>query len=113
MNYQPSRTGEGFKDDPEYKYGQYELNGTTQQIPIEKTQNFKQAGELYRSFSAENQVHLIEAIGYDLKKVKSYEIRSIVVSYLYKADKDYGRRVARIADVKLNDAKRLADSYTD
>ena len=113
INYQPSRTGEGFVDDSQYKYGQYQLEGTTQQIPIEKTQNFQQAGDLYRSFSEEDQGYLVEAFAGDLGKVESYEIRLIMVTHLYKADETYGTSVANLVGVDIDDVKELAKTYKD
>jgi catalase len=62
VNYQPSRSGQGFVDDKQYEYCQTPLAGTTQQIPFQKTQNFSQAGELYQSFSKADQTHLINAL---------------------------------------------------
>ena len=113
INYQPSRTGQGFVDDNQYKYGQYQLEGTTQQIPIEKTQNFKQAGELYRSFSKADQGYLVEAFAGDLAKVANDEIRLIMVTHLYKADSEYGTHVANLVDVDIDDVKQLSKSYKD
>jgi len=55
----------------------------------------KQAGEFYRSLSRTDRKHLIEAFSGDLGKVKSHEIRSIITAFLYKADEDYGKAVAK------------------
>lgn len=111
VNYQPSRSGKGFVDDKQYEYCQVPVSGTTQQIPFQKTQNFKQAGELYRSFSKADQTHLVNALAGDLKTVKNEEIRTIFTSFLYKADKEYGERVASMANVDMKEVKRLATSY--
>ena len=113
VNYQPSRSGQGFVDDKQYEYCQTPLAGTTQQIPFQKTQNFKQAGELYRSFSKADQTHLINALAGDLKTVENKEIRTIFTSFLYKADKEYGGRIAKIVNVEMNEVKHLADSYSE
>ncbi|MGZ8136008.1 MAG: catalase-related domain-containing protein [Methylococcaceae bacterium] len=113
VNCQPSRSSEGFVDDKQYEYCQTELEGSTQQIPFEKTQNFKQTGELYRSFSEVDQTYLVNAFGADLKTVTTTETRTIISSFLYKADSEYGERVATIANVNISDIKRLTTTYED
>ena len=113
INYQPSRTGQGYVDDASYKVCPTPLNGSTQQMAFEKTQNFKQAGEFYRSLSRSDRKHLIEAITGDLGKVKNYEIRSIISAFLYKADKGYGQAIAKAVDVSMSDVKRIAAQYQD
>lgn len=115
-NYFPSR----YTDDPgygttdaSYETCQFELKGSTQTIPFEKTQNFKQAGDLYRSFDKHSQDALVEALGGDLKAVRSEEIRNIMTSYFYKADREYGERVGKIAKANMAAVRKLAATYTD
>jgi catalase len=96
-------------DDSQYEYKRYTLNGTTQQQPIGKQQNFAQAGELYRSFSEQDQDALIQALGTDLGKVKNEEIREIMVSHFYQADHEYGERLAEVADVDMDDVEELIE----
>jgi catalase len=111
VNYQPSRSSEGFVDDQQYEFCPSPLAGSTQQIPFEKTQDFKQAGDLYRSFSKADQTHLVNALAGDLKTVENKEVRTIFTSFLYKADIEYGERVANMVNVNLMEIKRLAASY--
>jgi len=113
INYQPSRTTEGFKDDPKYKFCEEPLQGNIQQESIEKQQNFKQAGDFYRSFSKEDQTALVEAFAGDLGRVQNAEVRNIITSYLYKADPDYGMRVGELAKADMAEVKKLAASYKD
>lgn len=113
VNYQPSRTAEGFTDDKQFEYCSTAVTGNTQQIPFQKTQDFKQAGELYRSFSKQDQMHLITALAGDLKTVKNEEIRTVFTSFLYKSDAEYGERIAKMVNVDLDEVKRLAMSYQD
>lgn len=107
VNYQPSRNAGGLQDNPVYEYNRYALNGTTQQQPIDKQQNFAQAGELYRSFSEQDQTFLIEALAGDLGKVKNDDIRNIMVSHFYQADHEYGERLAEKVDVDMDDVEAL------
>ena len=113
VNYQPSESVQGYQDDKQYEYCPTPLTGTTQQIPFEKTQNFKQAGDLYRSFSKADQTQLVKAFAADLKTVKNSKVRTVIASFVYKADPDYGQRVAEQADVNLKAVKQLADNYKD
>jgi len=113
VNYQPSRTGAGFVEDKQFEYCSTSLVGNTQQIPFQKTQNFKQAGELYRSFSEDDQTHLVNALAGDLKTVQSQEVRTIFTSFLYKSDAEYGARIAKMVNVDLDEVKQMAASYQD
>lgn len=113
VNYQPSRTKEGFTVDKQFEYCSTPVTGHTQQIPFRKTQNFKQAGELYRSFSEEDQTHLVNALAGDLKTVKNKQVRTIFTSFLYKSDTEYGERIANRVNVNLDEVKRLAMSFQD
>jgi len=113
VNYQPSRSNDGFIDDKQFEYCETPLEGNTQQIPFQKTQNFKQAGELFRSFSEQDQKHLINALSGDLKTVQDEQIRTIFSSFLYKSDTEYGERIAKRVNVNLDEVKRLAMSYQD
>ena len=113
VNYQPSRIVEGFTDDKQFEYCPTPVIDHTQQIPFQKTQNFKQAGELYRSFSEADQRHLINALAGDLKTVKNKEVRTIFTSFLYKSDTEYGERIAKRVNVNLDEVKQLAMSYQD
>ena len=115
-NYFPSNYTEdaGYTTtDASYKLCQTELKGTTQQIPIQKTQNFKQAGDQYRAFDKRSQDALVEALGGDIAQVKSDKIRNTMVSYFYKADPNYGARVGSIARANMAEVKKLAESYKD
>lgn len=116
VNYFPSRhtkdagyatTNSKFKD------CEHPVSGTTQQIPFAKTQNFKQAGDLYRSFDKRSQDALVEAFGGDLAAVKNQEIKDIITSYLLKADIEYGTRIGEKAGANMKKAKKLAASYKD
>lgn len=113
VNYQPSEAAGSYVDNASYKACPTPLQGSTQQIPFQKTQNFRQAGDLYRSFSVADQTELVAAFAGDLKTVSNESVRNTVVSYLYKADTEYGTRVAKLAGADLAQVKTLAAGYTD
>ncbi|MGZ8225693.1 MAG: hypothetical protein ACXWT3_03520 [Methylococcaceae bacterium] len=48
-----------------------------------------------------------------MKTVTTTEIWTIISSFLYKADSEYGERVATIANVNISEIKRLTTTYED
>ncbi|WP_271128332.1 catalase [Dryocola clanedunensis] len=94
VNYQPSVNDNGLKDDAAYKASTPLLSGNVQQQMIAKTDNFEQAGIFYRSLTPLQQNDLIQDLGDDLLKVQNKQVRSTMLSYFYKADADYGKRLA-------------------
>lgn len=104
VNYEPSSIAE-LAQDPQYKPVQTPLTGTTQQQAIHKTLNFRQAGEYYRSLSAQDKGDLITALAADLNHVTNDGNKYTMLSYFYKADEDYGKRLASATHA---DASRVA-----
>ena len=104
VNYEPSGIAE-LAQDPQYKYVQTPLAGTTQQQAIHKTLNFRQAGEYYRSLSARDKGDLVTALSADLGRVTNDANKYTMLSYFYKADADYG---TRLADATHADVSRVA-----
>lgn len=112
VNYEPSSIAE-LAQDPQYKPVQMPLTGTTQQQAIHKTLNFRQAGEYYRLLSAQDKGDLVTALAADLNHVTNDGNKYTMLSYFYKADEDYGKRLASAthADVSrvAQQAAKLAD----
>ena len=108
VNYQPSRRTGAFSENENAKYSQLPIAGTTMQAPIEKTLNFAQAGDFYRSLDKTNQQHLIDNLAGDLGQVKNMEIKTEMLAFFYKADKDYGTRVAKAVNVDLAGVEQRA-----
>lgn len=96
VNYQPSVFRSSFKDKPTTKYSRSKLPMKIQQARIQKTLNFKQAGALYRSFTAQEQNALVQNFAGDLKKVKNQQVRLRILSFVYQADKNYGRSLNKL-----------------
>ncbi|WP_312962947.1 catalase [Stutzerimonas nitrititolerans] len=111
VNYQPSRRMNR-EEDPRGLYSKLELSGTTQQLPIYRTQNFKQTGELFRSFTAKEQKDLINTLGGELAKTDA-EARHHLLSYFYKADAKYGEGLTKVAKGDLSKVKALAAELED
>src|ERR1700704_1086443 len=107
-NYEPSGIAE-VSEDPRYKASRTPLNGTTQQLAIAKTRNFVQAGEYYRSLSAQDKTDLITALSTDLNHVRNEANKYTMLSYFYKADADYGTRLAKALHADGGRVKASAD----
>ncbi|KAB0567509.1 catalase [Pseudomonas palleroniana] len=111
VNYQPSRLMP--REEPQTaRYSQLALSGSTQQAKIQREQNFKQAGDLYRSYSKKERQDLIDNFGGSLATTDD-ESKHIILSFLYKADPEYGTGVAKIAKGDLARVKALAEKLTD
>jgi catalase len=106
INYQPNR--DGVTEDTQYRYQQQPLHGRTQQAAINRQQNFKQAGELFRSLNAQEQNNLISNLAADLSQVRSDDIKHTILSFFYRADEDYGQRLTQAVNGNLRQVKTLA-----
>ncbi len=89
------------------------LMGTVMQKAIKKQQNFKQAGDLYRSYSAVEKTDLIRNLAADLGQVQDAETKNIMLSYFYKADADYGTRLTAATKGDLAMVKAKAAKLSD
>ncbi len=110
VNYEPSVTTGGRRDLNEKEYSKSSLAGTVAQQPIEKTLNFKQAGELYDSFSDGQKANLVKNLAGDLGQVKNDQVKLAMVSHFYKANADYGTRLAKAVNVDLDAVKQAAEA---
>ena len=108
VNYQPSRRNGSFAEIEEAKYSQLPVSGTTLQAAIEKTLNFQQAGDFYRQLDKVNRDHLISNLAGDLGQVEDREIQTEMSAFFYKADPDYGTKVARAIGMDLGAVQRRA-----
>lgn len=96
---------------PEFAQSPYAVNATVDARPIEKSNNFAQAGIFYRSLSAKDKTDLIANLSGDLGKVASVRTRTIMVSYFYQADRDYGTRLARAVNVPVAEVTKAVADY--
>ncbi|UNK51212.1 catalase [Lysobacter sp. S4-A87] len=111
VNYEPSRL-QPRPQEGSARPSQLPLTGSTQQAKIRREQNFKQAGDLYRSFSAKERQDLIRSFGQSLAGSDD-ESKHIILSFLYKADPQYGTGVSREAKGDLARVRELAAALQD
>lgn len=108
VNYQPSVSNDGYKDNESYKYSTttYPVASTTQQ-KISKPNDFKQAGEFYRSLSEPEKVNLLKNLSGDLGQVTNRKVLLKMVSYFYMADSDFGKRLAEVLKVTRQEVESI------
>ena len=111
-NYEPSTVHE-VADDAQFKAVRTPLTGTIQQQSIAKTRNFFQAGEYFRSLSAQGKTDLITALSGDLNHVSNAANKLAMLSYFYKADATYGTRLAQATHADVAGVKAAATKLQD
>ena len=107
VNYEPSRQLD-LSEDAQFKALQTPLSGTVIQKAIINPRDYYQAGVFYRSMSAQDKSDLIVNLAGDLNKVIDKEIKETMISFFYRADKDYGTRLAKATNTDLNSVKNKA-----
>ncbi|WP_343569238.1 catalase [Acinetobacter sp.] len=112
VNYQPSLK-ESMVEVLKARTIETPLYGKVMQRAIVKQQNFKQAGDLYRSYSEVEKRDLIRNLAADLGQVKDLETKHIMLSYFYKADVGYGTRLTQAVNGNLTLVQAKASELTD
>jgi catalase len=107
INYEPSSLG-GLREAPKpaKDYHQWVEGHLGRFETTRTTDDYKQAGNRYRSFEDWERDDLVANIGGDLKQCPE-PIQLRMVWHLWHCDEDYGRRVAEIAGIDLEKAKAL------
>ena len=112
VNYEPSGLNE-VPQNPRYKDLRTPLTGTVQQAAIRSTLDFRQAGEYYRSLDAQNKADLITALAGDLRHVTNDSNKYTMIAYFYRADSDYGTRLAQALHADLSRVQARAAQVAD
>ncbi len=108
VNYQPSTNAPEVKEDVKFKYSKsvFPAGTTTTQHVIDKENNFKQAGELYASFSKKDQDNLIANLSGALNSVNNKVIVHKMIAHFYQANKEYGTRLMKATNTSLSDVEQ-------
>jgi catalase len=91
--YEPNSYG-GPKESPENKPAAFELSGQADSVAYDHNDHYTQAGDLYRLMNEEERARLIQNIVGAMKPVEKDEIKLRQIQHFYKADPEYGKRVA-------------------
>jgi catalase len=104
-NYEPNSVN-GPKEAPEYAQQAFAVSGTAAHTPYERhadDDDFVQAGNLYRLMSNTDKSHLISNLTGHMKAVKRREIQIRQIWNFYRADTDYGTRLAQGLDIDIKE----------
>lgn len=94
VNYEPNSL-DGPKEDAPSKINPFEVHGEADSFVYENGDHFTQAGDLYRLMSSDEKDRLIKAVVNHMKPVERDEIKLRQIEHFYKADPEYGERVAQ------------------
>lgn len=111
VNYEPSRL-QPHSQVTSARYSSLPLQGITQQSGIQHEQNFKQAGDLYLSYNRKERTDLINTFGTALLSTDD-ESKHAILSFLFKADPEYGAGVTKVAKGDLARVKAMAKMLAD
>ncbi len=110
VNYFPAATA-AKSADARYRASTYAVDATIDAKPIAKTNNFAQAGDFYRALKPQDRTDLVTNLAGDLNVVTSARTKTIMVSYFYQADPDFGTRLATAVNVPMADVSRAVAEY--
>ncbi|CAH0157516.1 Vegetative catalase [Peribacillus frigoritolerans] len=91
--YEPNSFG-GPAESTESKVTPFEVTGKAAQVGHNSDDHYTQAGDLYRLLSAEEKTRLVDTIVGAMKPVELEEIKLRQIGHFYKADPEYGTRIA-------------------
>jgi catalase len=108
VNYEPSiTTGQPLDDASNNASVSTFTNTQTAQQKISKPNDFRQAGEFYRSLSDKEKENLISNLSGDLAQVQNKDIVRKMVGYFYMADADYGKRLAAALKLTREEVEKM------
>lgn len=91
--YEPNSFG-GPAEAPQHKITPFEVSGNADSVAYDHDDHYTQAGDLYRLLSEDERTRLVENIVNAMKPVEKDEIKLRQIGHFYKADPEYGTRIA-------------------
>lgn len=91
--YEPNSFG-GPTETPENKQAAYPVSGVAESVAYDHNDHYTQAGDLYRLMTEEQRAHLVSNIVAAMKPVERDDIKLRQIGHFYKADPEYGTRIA-------------------
>ncbi|WP_338705172.1 catalase KatA [Priestia aryabhattai] len=91
--YEPNSFG-GPAESHENKQAAYPVSGVADSVAYDHNDHYTQAGDLYRLLSEDERTRLVANIVEAMKPVEKEEIKLRQIQHFYKADPEYGTRVA-------------------
>ncbi|MCC6705864.1 MAG: catalase [Thermomicrobiales bacterium] len=100
VNYEPSVLAGHAEADDSYCEYRPEVAGQIQRAPIDRTNNYQQAGERYRTIDQWERDDLVQNLVGELKNCKPI-LQEMMLEHIYKCDAEFGERVAAGIGVSL------------
>jgi len=91
--YEPNSFS-GPQESAEDKTSPFAVSGSADSVAYDHNDHYTQAGDLYRLLSEEERARLVENIVGAMKPVELEEIKLRQIAHFYKADPEYGTRIA-------------------
>ncbi|MBR3062405.1 MAG: catalase [Exiguobacterium sp.] len=101
VNYEPNRYEDAPKPNADYIETPQPITGVTGRQKIEKTNDFGQAGEVYRRYSQEEKDALVRNLVAHIKKVRHEKTVLLLICNFYRADRELGERLSKELNVDL------------
>ncbi|MBM7714373.1 catalase KatA [Siminovitchia sp. FSL H7-0308] len=98
--YEPN-SYDGPKETPENKQAEYAVSGVAASTSYDHHDHYTQAGDLYRLMNKEERERLVSNIVAAMKPVEKEEIKLRQIRHFYKADPEYGTKVAEGLGLKV------------
>ncbi|NYF26151.1 catalase [Sporosarcina sp. JAI121] len=102
INFEPNSYSTEPKEDHSYREPDQPLSGVIGRNAIEKTNNFGQAGDIYRSYDEETKQALIKNLLNDFAQIKDRDIVGRAVANFYKADEGLGNALVEGTNVDID-----------
>ncbi|KRT17861.1 catalase [Pedobacter ginsenosidimutans] len=112
VNYQPNTSDKEYTDNG-ILASSSKINGSTATVrhQIDKPENFKQAGDFYRSLPENEKLELIKNLTGDLSAVKNRSVALKMVGYFYMADADFGKKLASVLKISREEAESTFSNH--
>ncbi|WHX39907.1 catalase KatA [Mesobacillus sp. AQ2] len=94
VNYEPNSFG-GPTEVNEQKQAAFPVSGVAENAGYDHHDHYTQAGDLYRLMSEEERARLVANIVTAMKPVERDDIKLRQIGHFYKADSEYGTRIAQ------------------
>ncbi|RCW44933.1 catalase [Paenibacillus prosopidis] len=100
VNYEPNSSSESPKEAPAYADSYVPLQGSAGRRKIDKTDDFTQAGERYRSLPEEQQANLVANLVGELQQTND-DIRLRAICNFFRADRTLGMKLSEALGVDI------------
>lgn len=91
----------------------YPVSGVVLKQAVHPTDDFTQAGQVYRNLSPYEQGEVVTNLASDMKMIKSHETQLRFTSYIYRADKIYGERLAKALNLNVAEVAKASEHIPD